>query len=172
MRGCCHRKWSRKIHRGQSRWGWGGGRGRGSRHIPAPESALSRPPTSPHTPGKSEPKRAAWMWPGASAARQFLPRPGACPFPGWVPFSLSPHQWWDLGSWESWKVPGNMLVLFQCFYEGDKKGCPYPRVEAREGPVDSGHMGTVWALDWRVFEGVRRWAFELSFSCLLSHWWK
>lgn len=24
-------------------------------------------------------------------------------------------------------------------------------------------MGTLWALDWRVFEGVRRWAFELVF---------
>lgn len=28
--------------------------------------------------------------------------------------------------------------------------------------MDSRHMDTVWALDWRVFEGARRWAFELS----------
>lgn len=121
-----------------------GGAG-GSTHVPAPESAPSCP--SPRTPlGSRNLNRAAWTWPDASTA-------GVRPVAGWVLFSLSP-QWWDLGGWASWEV-------FHCFHEGDKKGCPYPRVEAREGPMDSRHVGTGWALDWRGFEGARRWAFEL-----------
>ena len=170
MQGCCHRKWSRKIHRGQSRWGGGAPRW-ASRHIPAPESAPSRPPTSPHSPGKLEPKRAAWMWPGAST-RQFLPQPRAAPSLDGCCF-LSAHiigGTWAAGRAE--KCQETCSFCFSVFMKETKRGALTPGLKPGRGPVDSGHMGTVWALDWRVFEGVRRWAFELSFSCLLFRWWK
>lgn len=105
----------------------------GSTHVPTPESAPSRP--SPRTPlGSRNLNRAAWTWPDASTARGPPLRWMGAVFS--EPITVGPGRLGELGS-----------------HEGNEKGCPYPRVEAREGPMDSRHMDTLWAPDWRALRG-------------------